>query len=258
MAINDRDRPVVLAHRRFCEDRESFLGLDLARRFQRIHDTNLWGASDSPSGLGSEIDATAVLRAGLPPLLDRLGATSLLDAPCGDAGWINRAGLSLRYVGVDIVAELVARLQARAAAGEIRGDYHLADITSDTLPRCDAVLCRDCLVHLSFANILRAVANFAGSGAAWLITTTFPDWQTNRDCDDGDWRALNFARAPFGWGPPSQILNENCREAGGGWRDKSLGAWRLAAIARDRRPHDQVSAPIVTVKSRRESPNWKH
>ena len=35
----------------------------MAQRFQRIHDCNLWGAPESVSGLGSEIDATAVLRA---------------------------------------------------------------------------------------------------------------------------------------------------------------------------------------------------
>jgi hypothetical protein len=98
------------------------------------------------------------------------------------------------------------------------------------LPRCDAILCRDCLVHLSFANIERAVANFRRSRATWLIATTFPQWQTNRDCEDGDWRALNFWRAPFDWGAPVELLNENCVEAGGGWRDKSLGVWRLSDL----------------------------
>jgi SAM-dependent methyltransferase len=227
MGFSDSDRPPVLAHRRFLEDRESFAGLNLAQRFRRIHDTNLWGAQASTSGLGSEIDATTVLRAELPRLLERLGVTSLLDAPCGDARWISAVDLSARVVGVDIVPALIERLQARVAAGEIRGDYRLADITTDPLPRCDAILCRDCLVHLSFANVERAVTNFRASGATWLIATTFPDWQVNADCEDGDWRALNFERAPFGWGPPVELLNENCREAGGGWRDKSLGAWRL-------------------------------
>ena len=84
----------------------------------------------------------------------------MLDAPCGDAGWISRTDLGVHYVGVDIVPSLIESLQARAAAGDITGEYHLADITADTLPRCDAILCRDCLVHLSFANIERAVANF--------------------------------------------------------------------------------------------------
>src|SRR3979411_1498122 len=101
MSSSDSDRPPVLAHQRFLEDRESFADLNLARRFRRIHDTNLWGASASTSGLGSEIDATAVLRAELPRLLQRLGVRSLLDAPCGDAGWINAADLAVRHVGVD-------------------------------------------------------------------------------------------------------------------------------------------------------------
>jgi hypothetical protein len=139
-----------------------------------------------------------------------------------------RSRLGLRYVGIDIVPDLVERQQAAAAAGEIEGDYRLADITRDPLPRCDAILCRDCLVHLSFANIERAVGSFRRSGATWLIATTFPGWQTNRDCEDGDWRALNLERSPFDWAAPVELLNENCTEAGGGWRDKSLGVWRLS------------------------------
>ena len=183
MLRHDSERPPVLAHQRFLADKESFADLDLAQRFQRIHDTNLWGASESTSGLGSQMEATAALRRELPRLFEKLGVASLLDAPCGDAGWINQADLGVRVTGVDIVPSLIERLRARAAAGEINGDYHRADITADhPLPRCDAILCRDCLVHLSFANIARAVANFRRSGAAWLIATTFPDWQINRDC----------------------------------------------------------------------------
>ncbi len=226
----DSDRPAVLAHQRFAANRKSFAGLDLARRFQRIHDSNLWGAAKSSSGLGSEMEATATLRAELPRLLAGLEVGSLLDAPCGDAGWINAAELGVRVVGIDIVPALIEPLQARAAAGEIEGEYRLADITRDSLPRCDAILCRDCLVHLSFANIERAVANFRRSGAAWLIATTFPQWRTNQDCEDGDWRALNLERAPFSWAAPVALFNENCSEAGGGWRDKSLGVWKLAGI----------------------------
>jgi hypothetical protein len=235
MTISDQGRPAVLAHERFAADREAFRELSLAQRFTHIHDTNLWGADTSTSGLGSETDATIVLRRELPELLTKLGAGSLLDAPCGDAVWINEADLDIDYVGLDIVAALVENLQTRAAAGQIKGDYRLADITRDSLPRCDAILCRDCLVHLSFDNIARAIANFQQSGAKWLITTTFPDWQINHDCDDGDWRALNLERAPFYWGPPLELLNENCMEAGGGWKDKSLGVWRLADLPRHSR-----------------------
>jgi hypothetical protein len=52
MLPDDSNRPPVLAHQRFVADRESFTDLTLAERFRRIHDTNLWGATASMSGLG--------------------------------------------------------------------------------------------------------------------------------------------------------------------------------------------------------------
>src|SRR5215813_1055207 len=119
MPLDDATRPPVLAHQRFVADRASLAQLNLRERFQRIHDTNLWGAVESVSGLGSEIDATATLRAELPALLRRLEVTSLLDAPCGDGGWIASAGLGVRVTGVDIVPDLIVRLRTRAGRGEI-------------------------------------------------------------------------------------------------------------------------------------------
>src|SRR4051794_31425527 len=100
MPARDADRPPVLAHQRFLADRDALVHLNLEQRFRRIHDTNLWGAPASASGLGSELDATAALRAELPRLLQSLQVISLLDAPCGDAGWINQADLRVQYVGV--------------------------------------------------------------------------------------------------------------------------------------------------------------
>jgi len=228
--MNDSDRPPVLAHQRFAADRASFHGLDLRDRFERIHRVNLWGAATSVSGLGSEQPAIAALATGLPALLRELKVSSLLDAPCGDALWINRLGLGVDYTGVDIVPAIVEALQRRAAAGELTGRYLLADITRDPLPCADAVLCRDCLVHLSFAHIQCVLDNLRRSGAIWLITTTFGELQANHDCEDGDWRALNLCRPPFSWPAPVALLDERCDEAGGGYRDKSLGVWRLDSL----------------------------
>lgn len=223
--MSDRERPPVLAHQRFAAERERFAHMDIAQRFASIHVSNLWGAETSVSGLGSEAEPTLSLQRQMPALLRKIGVQTLLDAPCGDAGWI--AGLDLRdihYIGVDIVPALIAKNIHKHAS---LGTFVLADITGDPLPPADAILCRDCLVHLSFAHIRLAVDNFRRSGARWLLATTFLDWQRNCDCEDGDWRALNMTRPPFDWPPPVDVLNEGCEEAGGGWRDKSLALWDL-------------------------------
>jgi hypothetical protein len=227
-------RPPVLAHQRYLADRDNFAGLDLAARFERILRTNLWGAPTSVSGLGSENPATAAIREALPGLLQRLGARALLDAPCGDASWIMDCFHGLDYIGVDIVPSLIAANALRAQRGEIAGRFVLADITRDALPAADVILCRDLLVHLSFANIFRAVSQLRASGARWLLTTTFPDCEVNSDCEDGDWRALNLQYPPLNWPAPVELINERCDEGDGGWRDKSLGLWRLADVPENR------------------------
>ena len=226
----DFRRPPVLAHQRFVADRASFEGLDLASRFDRIVRTNMWGAETSVSGLGSGDTATAAVQEVLPDLLDRIGAQSLLDAPCGDAGWIRDCALGASYTGMDIVPSLIAANTAQAERGEFAGRFLVADMTKDVLPYADVILCRDCLVHLSFANIHRATERMHASGARWVIATTFPEWEINHDCEDGDWRALNLQRPPFCWPAPQEMINERCTEGGGGWSDKSLGLWRLSDL----------------------------
>ena len=155
---------------------------------------------------------------------------SLLDAPCGDGGWLSDLDIGLFYTGADIVPELIDDLRGRAERAAIPRAYLVADITRDPLPRADATLCRDCLVHLSFHNIAAVIANFRRSGSEWLITTTFPELKANIDCEDGDWRALNLELAPFNWGRPADLLVEGCTEGDGGWADKSLAAWRIANL----------------------------
>ena len=82
-------------------------------------------------------------------------------------------------------------------------------------------------MHLSYANIERALRNIRASGAQWLLTTSFLELTENHDIEDGDWRALNFQLPPFDFPEPEAVLLENCREYDGAYRDKALCLWRL-------------------------------
>jgi hypothetical protein len=135
---------------------------------------------------------------------------------------------AVNYIGADFIPELIDANQQRLARS--RREFRVLDLLSSPLPAADLVLCRDCLVHLSFADIARAIANLRGSGITYLLTTTFPEQSVNEDIRTGDWRPLNLQNAPFHWPSARELLNEACTEANGLFADKSLGLWRLDAV----------------------------
>ncbi|WP_225769243.1 class I SAM-dependent methyltransferase [Inquilinus sp. Marseille-Q2685] len=228
--LADADRPEALAQRVYRRHTGALAGLGLADTFDYIWRNNVWGAEESRSGLGSGLDGTARLRQAIPALLRELGATSLLDLPCGDFGWMSRTDLDgISYTGGDIVADLVAKNIVRYGETGRRRFLRL-DLTRDLLPKADVVLCRDCLVHLSAESIAAAFANLRRSGSTWLLTTTFLELQGNRAIADGDWRPLNLQRPPFGLPAPHRVIVEGCTEEGGAYRDKALGLWRIAEL----------------------------
>jgi hypothetical protein len=224
-----RQRPPVPAQKAFEAIRDEFVDLPLEQRFARIFTTNFWGAG-SRSGLGSELTATAGVREQLPKLLEALEATSVLDLPCGDFGWLSMVPLNLDYIGADIVGDLVASNEQRFGGPHSRRRFLRLDLTTDSLPRVDVVLCRDCLVHLSFEHIRQAFDNLRRSGSAWLLTTTFLDHDENDDIETGDWRILNLTKPPFGLPAPKAVLVEGCLESDGAYADKALGLWRIADL----------------------------
>jgi len=197
--------------------------------FQNAFRGNIWGDPESVSGPGSGLRRTEAFRDQIPPLLEALGARSLIDAGCGDFNWIKEVPLSLDwYLGVEIVPELAMRNQQIYSDG-VRRFVH-GNIARDELPQADVILCRDCLVHFSFEDVRAALRNFKKSGSAYLLTTTFIEYQTNLDIETGEWRQLNMERAPFGFPPPLKAIDEKCLHTGGIYADKRLALWRLADI----------------------------
>ena len=189
--------------------------------FERIYSTNLWSDPESRSGVGSTLDSTAVLRAELPVALRQLDTRVLLDVPCGDFTWMKRVDLSgIEYIGGDIVPSIIEQNQ-RLHTTESRSFMHL-DLTRDKLPDADVLLCRDCLVHLSYANIRAVFANIAHAKIRYVLMTSFPGRGGNYDVADGDWRALDFQAPPFSFPEPRLAIVEKCEEEGGSYADKSL------------------------------------
>ncbi|MGH8131319.1 MAG: class I SAM-dependent methyltransferase [Steroidobacteraceae bacterium] len=193
--------------------------------FDGIYHSNHWGGDESRSGTGSSLAQTRVVRQVLPELLSELGCRSMLDAPCGDFNWLSQVPLDVEYFGYDIVGRAIASNTQRYGSDRVR--FVRGDITSSRLPRVDLILCRDCLVHLSYSDAFLALRNFLRSGARYLLTTTFPG-RANRDIVTGAWRPLDLERPPFKFPKPARVINEVCTESSGSYQDKSLGLWDLS------------------------------
>jgi hypothetical protein len=199
------------------------------RIFREIYERNGWAGAESVSGQGSDDVQTRRIREELPRLWERRGVRHLVDAPCGDFRWMRTIVQHLEgYTGLDIVEPLIAGNARTHGTDRVR--FAVADVIRDPLPAADMILCRDCLVHLSFDDVRAALANMRRSGTGYLLTTTFPAVTKNRNIATGDWRPLNLRLPPFDFPEPVELINEECTEFGGRYADKSLGLWRLAEL----------------------------
>lgn len=197
--------------------------------FSEYFSSNKWGDDESASGKGSNLASTEGLRTMLPEILRDLGARSMLDVPCGDFHWMSHVDLAgVSYVGGDIVPALIESNRARHPRDGVT--FEVIDLISGDLPQADLILCRDCLVHLSNAHVLAALANIRRSGATWLLTTTFPESGTNADIATGQWRALDLTRPPFSLPAPARMFRETYSGGKGQQADKYLGLWRITDL----------------------------
>lgn len=201
------------------------------RIFRGIFRGNKWDSRESVSGRGSELSQTRLLIDALPALLRDLQVKQILDIPCGDFNWMSRVPLDqVEYLGADIVGELIERNRIRHARRGL--SFERLDLITDKLPRADLVLCRDCLVHLSFVDAFKALRNVCRSGSTWLLTTTYPSRSSNANILTGGWRTLNLEAPPFLLPKPVRVINEGCTQSRGAYHDKSLGLWGVESVAK--------------------------
>jgi hypothetical protein len=205
---------------------DRYEGKTVEEVFSDIKNNNIWLENESVSGAGSTIIQTTKIREEIPLILDQLKIKTVFDIPCGDFNWFREIDLSNNiYLGGDIVPDIIRRNNEKYSAENIRFIHF--NLLEDVFTQKDLVFCRDCLVHFSLNDIFKALKNIKSSGSKYLMTTTFPEETGNKDIVTGGWRPLNFQLAPFDFPEPEILLNENCTEANGVFKDKSLAVWEI-------------------------------
>jgi len=160
--------------------------LSKAEAFEQIYKKAVWPGIISKSGPGSDPfhPMVRIAISALDAVVDALGITSMLDAACGDAGWITAHFLARRpglvYVGTDIVAHVVE--ECRRAHPSLR--FLLADLGDPAdkteLPAVDLVFSKETLNHMFVQDAVRALQRLQGTGAKYLVTNITRGAPNNR------------------------------------------------------------------------------
>ncbi|MCM2284789.1 MAG: class I SAM-dependent methyltransferase [Desulfobacula sp.] len=203
---------------------------NLIEKFTEIYSKNIFGGKESRSGEGSNMIQSAEIRREIPILLQKFNIRTFIDAPCGDWFWMKQTHLGVKqYTGIDIVKALIEKNQQEFGNESI--NFICLNLVNEQLPQADLIFSRDCLVHLTFNDALKVIANFKQSGSTYLLTTTFTDRINNIDLRGNDfWRPINLELSPFSFPKPVALINEKCTEYHGQYSDKSLGLWPLDQI----------------------------
>lgn len=220
------NRVHLVARRAAGQNVEHLFYPSVVERFSAIYRNRVWlcgRSSGALSGLGSEIANTQSIRACLSGLLKNIGCDVLVDIGCGDFTWMKEVQLPCRYIGVDIVPEVIAANKQQY--GSTLRSFTTLDVTRDPVPRADAVLCREVMFHLSFADIRRLIHNGHQSGASYLLATTDPTIAYNADILSGDYRMLNIEKPPLNFPRPILTIPDDAVVPG-----RLLALWQLSSL----------------------------
>jgi hypothetical protein len=175
------------------------------------------------------VEKTEQIRRSVPKVLENYGIRSIFDAPCGDFNWMRMLDLTgVDYIGGDIVKALIETNQKKHSSSNKR--FIKIDITSDTPPKVDLILCRDLFIHLPLADCQRAVAGFISSDSTYLLATTYIHQPRNDEIKPGAWRPINLQLPPFRFPSPIEMLDDGDANPDLQDHGKCLGLWRISDI----------------------------
>ena len=207
-----------------------FKNKPIKETFTYINENKYWDSEESVSGDGSELAVTKELIKELQFFIKREKTQTILDIPCGDFNWMQHVNLrDVDYIGGDIVENLIENNSLKYGQENIT--FKTLDLTKDILPGVDLLFCRDCLVHLSYKDIYKALINIKKSKSKYLVTTSFNKCKKNKDIITGQWRKLNFEIAPFYLKKALFVIDEKYTQKGDKYSDKMMCLWEVKDIS---------------------------
>ena len=152
---------------------------------EQVYKLNLWGGGKLNFYSGDGSYDTTIINPYLKIVSEFLNSfeqpLNVVDLGCGDFN-VGRQlhDLTIQYIGVDIVDELITRNELKYASPNL--EFDCLDISEDQLPSADCVILRQVLQHLSNAEIMR-IAKKLSAYQYVIVTEHMPNGQFNPNLD---------------------------------------------------------------------------
>jgi len=169
--------------------------------------------AETPCGKGSAPRSTGIIVQYINKIIEEYGIKSISDSPCGEFGlWMKNVNLSRTdYTGYDINEEIIKKNTKEFPLRR----FQEFSITDEILPKTDLIICRDCLFHLTNADVARALTNFKASGSKYLLATNHSSVANNKEIPElakhnrhYGYRDVNILAEPFNFHPPLEFIDE--------------------------------------------------
>jgi len=204
-----------------------------AEAFSQIYRRGVWPGLMSRSGPGSDPfhPMVRIALSALDAVVDTLGVTSILDAACGDAGWIVSALLSRRpglsYIGVDIVPHVVEENRERyptlrflcmdlgcgpSAASLLYSSTAETGVHEEVLPRVDLVFSKETFNHMIVTDAVHALRRLRATGSRYLLTNITrgaPNYMGFSKGHHANYAQYDYSLPPFGLNKLARVIELN-------------------------------------------------
>ncbi len=166
--------------------------------FQMIYKDHIWGEGDDfYSGIGSHDESVVQPYVNLiNQFIREKEIKTVVDIGCGDFA-IGRkiANDSIRYIGVDIVPELIERNNAKFGNDHIK--FMHKDIVKEKVPDAELYLIREVFQHLSIQEVQRALVNIKGVKYCIITESLVKGGKYNRNKPHGSFSGFYLEEEPF-------------------------------------------------------------
>jgi SAM-dependent methyltransferase len=200
--------------RMWAQIRQQYSQLSVSEAFKNTYQRKLWGSVEGEeyfSGIGSLEEFSAPYTNWLISFIKRQQINRIVDLGCGDfrVGRQICSAVSVNYVGVDIVPDLITYNQSRFGSQNV--SFKCVDIIEDELPEGDLCLIRQVLQHLSNKQISQVLTN-CGKFPYLVVTEDVysgPNMRLNLDITHGPDNRLFRRSGVFLDQPPFSLRTQN-------------------------------------------------